>query len=173
MSQQDSGPDENRPGAEAGPPAVGPLAVEAALLLDVVADRLAALKPDRAEAAPASTPSDAGLPPNDRTSGERAGSAASGGPPGPDGRCPECGSVPGASCTACPVCRLLAMLRGERPETTAKLVDGALLIVRALRSLIPEAPASPEAAAPRGAGDPPPPPPAPARRGGFERIDIQ
>ncbi|WP_420124051.1 hypothetical protein, partial [Nakamurella sp.] len=98
-------------------------------------------------------------------------------PRGPDGRCPECGSLPGASCTACPLCRFLAMLRGERPETTAKLVDGALLIVRALRSMIPEAPApgpAPAAgtgpAAPRGAGDPPPPPP--TRRGGFERIDI-
>jgi hypothetical protein len=174
VSDQDSGPDENRPGAEAGPPAVGPLAVEAALLLDVVADRLTALKPDRAEAAPTSPPAGAGPPPGGRTRGERAGSAASCGPLGPDGRCPECGSVPGASCTACPLCRFLAMLRGERPETTAKLVDGALLIVRALRSLIPETPPAPEAAGPRGAGDPPPPgPPAPARRGGFERIDIQ
>jgi hypothetical protein len=66
------------------------------------------------------------------------------------------------------------MLRGERPETTAKLVDGALLIVRALRSMIPEAPdpaATPTSGGPTGAGDPPPPPP-PARRGGFERIDI-
>ena len=84
--------------------------------------------------------------------------------------------MPGASCTACPLCRFLAMLRGERPETTAKLVDGALLIVRALRSLIPEAPPPADAAgatAPRGAADPPPPPPTPpARRGGFERIDI-
>ncbi len=56
------------------------------------------------------------------------------------------------------------------------MVDGALLIVRALRSLIPEAPSPPDttgATAPRGAADPPPPPPAPpARRGGFERIDI-
>jgi hypothetical protein len=66
------------------------------------------------------------------------------------------------------------MLRGERPETTAKLVDGALLIVRALRSMIPEAPdagATPTSGGPTGPGDPPPPPP-PARRGGFERIDI-
>jgi hypothetical protein len=67
------------------------------------------------------------------------------------------------------------MLRGERPETTAKLVDGALLIVRALRSMIPDTPgAAPSTAAgPTGPGEPPPPsPPPPARRGGFERIDI-
>lgn len=159
-----SGPGGSTPG---GSPGVGPLAVEAALLLDVVADRLAALKPDP-DAGPAGEPA-----------GER---PPDGRPPGPDGRCPECGSLPGASCTACPLCRFLAMLRGERPETTARLVDGALLIVRTLRSLIPEAPAPGSAAGPapaggagpaaaRDAGDPPPPPP--TRRGGFERIDIR
>jgi hypothetical protein len=88
---------------------------------------------------------------------------------GIDGRCPECGSIPGASCTACPLCRFLALLRGERPEATAKLVDGALMIIRTLRSLVPEQPTP----APAGAStsDPHPPPP-PARRGGLEHIDI-
>jgi len=65
------------------------------------------------------------------------------------------------------------MLRGERPETTAKLVDGALLIVRTLRSMIPDVP-EPAAGSggPTGPAEPPPPAPPPARRGGFERIDI-
>lgn len=173
MSGDGPGPDgTHRPGAEAGPPAVGPLAVEAALLLDVVVDRLTALKPAPGGAASTSTPGAAQPPPGEPALGERAGSAESGRPLGPDGRCPECGSVPGASCTACPLCRFLAMLRGERPETTAKLVDGALLIVRALRSMIPDAPPAADAAGQRGAAEPPPPAPPPARRGGFERIDI-
>ena len=169
----------SRHGTGAGPPAVGPLAVEAALLLDVVADRLTAMKPggagSSAEPGPAAGPGSSAGP--DRPGGaERPGpTTASGRPLGPDGRCPECGSVPGASCTACPLCRFLAMLRGERPETTAKLVDGALLIVRALRSMIPDAPeaTAPTAGGAAGPGDAPtPPPPPPARRGGFERIDI-
>jgi hypothetical protein len=121
-------------------PAVGPLAQEAAMLLDVVADRLSSMKP--AEGA-----------------GEEAAE--------PSGRCPECGSVPGASCTACPLCRFVAVLRGERPEATARLVDGALLIVRTLRSLIPEADGGAADGAPR-----PDPGPPPARRSGLEHIDI-
>lgn len=146
-----------------GAPAVGPLALEAALLLDVVADRLAALRPDATGVAPTPQPP--------RTDGR----PGPGRPPGPDEACPECGAVPGASCTACPLCRLLAVLRGERPESTAKLVDGALLIVRTLRSMIPDIPAADPAAtagegaaAGHGAGDEPAPP----RRGGLERIDI-
>lgn len=162
MTGPESGPAD---GAASGP-AVGPLAVEAALLLDVVADRLAALKPGPGRAGPESGSATAG-------SGPTGGPGAAGRPLGPDGRCPECGSVPGASCTACPLCRFLAVLRGERPETTAKLVDGALLIVRTLRSMIPEAPDPATHTGDGGPGGPPPPPPPPApRRGGFERIDI-
>ncbi len=140
-------------------PQVGPLALEAALLLDVVADRLESMKqrPTASEEPAAGTEGD----------------SAGGTDPGPsptaaaDGRCPECGSIPGASCTACPLCRFLALLRGERPEATAKLVDGALMIIRTLRSLVPEQPAPP----PAGAATSNPQPP-PARRGGLEHIDI-
>lgn len=165
-------------GAAPGAPAVGPLAVEAALLLDVVADRLTALKSggpatgsSSAQSSSAQSSSAQSAATGPRPEAGETGSTAGSRPLGPDGRCPECGSVPGASCTACPLCRFLAMLRGERPETTAKLVDGALLIVRALRSMIPEAP-EPAATSggPTGTGETPPPPP--ARRGGFERIDI-
>ncbi len=102
-----------------------------------------------------------------------------------DGRCPECGSVPGASCTACPLCRFMALLRGERPEATARLVDGALMIIRTLRSLVPDPPdpAAPHPAAPghansgqqhsgqqySGQGAPNQ---HPGRHGGLEHIDI-
>jgi hypothetical protein len=138
-------------------PQVGPLALEAALLLDVVADRLESMK-ERTTA-------------SDGAAADTEGDTAAGPSPtvGSDGRCPECGSIPGASCTACPLCRFLALLRGERPEATAKLVDGALMIIRTLRSLVPEQPAPAGAAT----SDPhPPPPPPPARRGGLEHIDI-
>jgi hypothetical protein len=70
------------------------------------------------------------------------------------------------------------VLRGERPDATAKLVDGALLIVRTLRSLLPEAePAAATsggsaagAAEHRPAGSPGSPP---RRPGGLEHIDIR
>ncbi len=164
-----------------GPPSIGPLAVEAALLLDVVADRLTSMRP-----AAESGSGQAGESPRDPTTAPPSASPTA--PPttqarseatlGPDGRCPECGSIPGASCTACPLCRFLAVLRGERPEATAKLVDGALLIVRTLRSLLPEA--EPAAATSGGsaggsgerrqAGNPGS---APRRPGGLEHIDIR
>lgn len=138
--------------------AVGPLALEAALLLDVVADRLESMKsvPTEDVPPPGAEAAD-GL--SDTEQHQTGGPAAA--------RCPECGSVPGASCTACPVCRFLALLRGERPEATAKLVDGALLIIRTLRSLVPD----PPAAGNPGTAPPEPPPPT-GRRGGLERIDI-
>lgn len=132
------------------------MATEAALLLDVVADRLESMKETTA-----------------------AGTQAE--PAENSGRCPECGAVQGAaSCTACPLCRFMALMRGERPEATARLVDGALMIVRTLRSMVPDPPTP-------SAGTPPeqnpaashpthPPHPAaphpPARRGGLEHIDI-
>lgn len=164
------------PPPERAAPTVGPLALEAALLLDVVADRLESMK---------SAP-DPGSATGEQAPGEQAaGAQAAAGPTGaagPDGgdqseaagshagataRCPECGSVPGASCTACPLCRFMALLRGERPEATARLVDGALMIIRTLRSLVPDAPAA------GATGTPPTDPPAPpGRRGGLERIDI-
>jgi hypothetical protein len=209
-----------RPEPPAGT-AVGPLAQEAALLLDVVADRLEQLKarPDTGTVETPSTGTSTGSEPtgseptgseptgSEPTGSEPTGSEPTSGEPGPaasaagqeaaeekgsvtpdpGGRCPECGSVPGAYCTACPLCRFMALLRGERPEATARLVDGALLIVRTLRSLVPEQgdpsaahqhphshgqqPHSP--AQPRPGGHPYPPPQSPsARRTGLEHINI-
>ena len=70
--------------------------------------------------------------------------------------CPTCGHQPGESCTACPLCRFLAVLRGERPEATARWVDGALIIVQALRSLIPAADARRPTSRRHRRPDPPP-----------------
>ncbi len=136
-------------------PATGTLATEAAMLLDAVVDRLTTLRPEG-------------------TAGEAAGTDAA--------RCPECGTVPGAACTACPLCRFLALIRGERPEAAARFVDGALLVVRGLRSMLPEPEAAggaepaagPAMSAPNGGPvNPDRPAPRGPRPGGFERIDIR
>jgi hypothetical protein len=74
----------------------------------------------------------------------------------------------------------MALLRGERPEATARLVDGALMIIRTLRSLVPDQPdpATPPTAGPgpansgqqhSGQGGPNQ---HPGRHGGLEHIDI-
>ncbi len=142
------------------PPAVGPLAKEAALLLDVVADRLTSMKPG----------DDSGTA--DAGTADADGATGSAGASGTQDRCPECGAVPGGSCTACPLCRFMAVLRGERPEATARLVDGALMIVRTLRSLIGEpAEASTDGQHSRPSAGERQEPPA-SRRGGLEHIDI-
>ena len=88
--------------------------------------------------------------------------------------------MPGASCTACPLCRFMALLRGERPEATARLVDGALMIIRTLRSLVPDPPdpAAPQPPVPdrrtRVSSTPVKAAPGqhPGRHGGLEHIDI-
>jgi len=92
----------------------GSLATEAALLLDAVAMRLAPLA-----------------------------AAASAEPAEPPKVCPECGHDGAASCTACPICRLLSVLKGERPEVTARLAEGALQVIGSLRTLLGEPPTEP------------------------------
>lgn len=100
--------------------------------------------------------------------------------------CPSCGHDPSASCTACPVCRFLAVLRGERPEVTARWIDSALTVVAALKAMLPPAdgPEGPSAADPTAAVDKPTPVPAqgmstddamgrPLRPPGLEHIDIR
>jgi hypothetical protein len=165
------------------------LALEAALLLDVVADRLSSMKASTQAAAPTAEDGEpdvhggpaAAATPGTTTGGTaNSGNGAAGSATAADGRCPECGSVPGASCTACPLCRFMALLRGERPEATARLVDGALMIIRTLRSLVPDPP-DPAAAQPTGAGaqqqgqqhsGQSAPAQHPGRHGGLEHIDI-
>lgn len=65
----------------------------------------------------------------------------------------------------CPVCRGADLLRGERPEVAGKLVDSAIVVINALRSLLPATPAGPAPAGPSGDSAPPQP--------GIERIDIR
>ena len=174
-----------------GPPSIGPLAVEAALLLDVMADRLTSMRPpgepdstpadesppDPPPDPPPAPPTPPAAPPSASRTPPRATQARSVPTLGPDGRCPECGAIPGASCTACPLCRFLAVLRGERPEATARLVDGALLIVRTLRSLLPEAEQAATASSSGSAGPGEqrqgPTTPSARRPGGLEHIDIR
>ena len=43
----------------------------------------------------------------------------------------------------CPLCTLLAVLRGERPELTAALLDGAMTALQVARSLVSQEPAGP------------------------------
>ena len=79
----------------------------------------------------------------------------------------------------------MALLRGERPEATARLVDGALMIIRTLRSMVPEpagssgrTPASaahgqqPPAERPGSTAHPPSPAHPPPGAAGLEHIDI-
>ncbi|MEP6561046.1 MAG: hypothetical protein ABJD68_08220 [Nakamurella sp.] len=179
------------PEQPAGTP-VGPLAQEAAMLLDVVADRLEAMK--RAPAAQRTNADTAAAEQGAAAGGQAAAAdddampgdatdaeAASAAPANSASACPECGSVPGAYCTACPLCRFMALLRGERPEATARLVDGALMIIRTLRSMVPEPGESAatahqhphdSSAATRPPGRNTHPSPPPARRTGLEHINI-
>jgi hypothetical protein len=45
-------------------------------------------------------------------------------------------------CEWCPLCQLVAVLRGERPETTEKIVAAGTAVMSALRSLL-DPPGSP------------------------------
>ncbi len=41
-----------------------------------------------------------------------------------------------AECSYCPVCQLIAVLRGDRPEVTARLADVGSAVVTALRAAL-------------------------------------
>lgn len=64
----------------------------------------------------------------------------------------------------CPVCRGAELLRGDRPELSDKLIDTALVVLDALRTLLPDQP--PATADDAQTTDP-------ADRAGIERIDIR
>jgi hypothetical protein len=128
---------------------VGSLAGEAALLLEAIAGRLESWRAGTGGPVRPGAGEAAGTDPGDEMdSGDDAVT------PSVPGRCPQCGHDPGETpgCTSCPLCRLLALLRGERPETAARLVEGALSVVQALRALLPEPSGAP-------AGNSPTPPP--------------
>lgn len=168
-------------GAAGGPPPVGGLADEAAQLLDAFAARLALIRLTVGDDKP-----------GERVPGER--------PPGsvaPDDGDPVIvdAAEPAGShhqCVGwCPVCRSADLLRGERPEVAGKLVDSAIVMVNALRSLLPAVPAADQSAShpSRAASGPSPDQPAPDQPAadhsatersipdrsapGIERIDIR
>lgn len=145
---------------------------EANQLLDVLVDRLAAVRQtlagDPVEHAEGAGEHTEGAGEHSEGAGDRPEDPAARtaiGDPAPI--CPTCGhDSREVSCSGCPLCALLAMLRGERPELTARLVDGALQSLQAIRGLL---------GGPAGATEPTVPdddgtsgePPAP------ERIDIR
>lgn len=96
------------------------LRTEAALLTDVVLERLSALR---------------GAPAH-RTAAEAGVGGVVGGA-GVDPACATCGhDGRRADCAGCPVCAVLAVLRGDRPELTVALLDGAITAVTSLRTLL-------------------------------------
>lgn len=64
--------------------------------------------------------------------------------------------------TACPLCTVLAVVRGERPELAAALLDGAVTALQLVRSLVSEQSEQSEQSDPDGAAADPPTPRAPA-----------
>ena len=46
-------------------------------------------------------------------------------------------------CEWCPLCQLISVLRGERPETTEKLVAAGTAMMTALRGLLDQTPVTP------------------------------
>lgn len=148
-------------------PQPGTLAGEAALLLDAIAARIAAARP-AGSVADGTTPTTAGTAGSETDDAEPAHGP---GTPATQSVCPECGrgsaaadTVAGAAaepCAACPLCRLLAVIRGERPEVTARWMDSALTVVQTLRSMIPD----PVSASPAPADQ--------SAAGGLEPIDIR
>lgn len=72
-------------------------------------------------------------------------------------------------CQWCPLCQFAAVLRGERPEVTARVAEAGSAVVSALRALLDAATeAGPGTGAARGPGHPAAPPPRPR----VQRIDL-
>ena len=155
-------------------PPVGALAEEAAQLLDALAVRLAQVR--LTVGAHESAPTHEATVP-DRTAARGGAARHSAAPDGAThDAATDDGGTAGTAAPAddrvqcvgwCPVCRSADLLRGDRPEVAGKLVDSAIVVVHALRSLLPATPAAGPAAGPPSTGEPGPPPP------GIERIDIR
>lgn len=164
------------------------LRTEAALLLDVLADRLTALRNATGADVGATTSDQAGSPTAERGRGDHSPPPedplrlSADLPTGSATPCATCGRGPaettGAARSGCPLCALLAVLRGERPDVAAGLLDGALKGVIGLRMLLGQPPADPPGAGwtddrhlrrpaepgPHGGFGPPPVPRRPAER---------
>ncbi len=153
------------------PPAPGPLAVEAALLVDALRGLGGPATPGRrvwetlvdvATATPAAA--GGGSPPASARAGEASappvGESRPVGAPGAD-RAPgepaqacSCHDRPPAACAVCPVCRLVAAFAGEGPEVIRHLTAAGESLAAALRAIV-DTVAS--AVADAGSADPRPP----------------
>ncbi|MFR9729188.1 hypothetical protein ACL03H_08170 [Saccharopolyspora sp. MS10] len=78
---------------------------------------------------------------------------------------PEDERRPGASCGWCPVCAIAALLRGERPELSSRLIEQLAGLVELLRDSLAEHRAPPGPAAER--------PGEPAAESKVQRIDVR
>jgi hypothetical protein len=146
-----------------GPPPIGGLAEEAAQLLDAVAARLALVRLTMGDGEPADAGQadarQADKPPTDAqaadaptgTDGQHVGASGRSGPAATDHPEP---ATRHAQCVGwCPVCRSADLLRGERPEVAGKLLDSAMVVVSALRSLLPAVPSTAHPSTDHSSGD--------------------
>ena len=119
------------------------LGVEAVQLLDAITDRLAAAQQRLGERSGGDEAPGADTEATGRNDGDEA-CAADRAATTATGPCPRCGHDPvndqqspnAQSCTSCPICAAQAMLRGERPEAMARLIDGALAVLHVLRGVV-------------------------------------
>ncbi len=58
-------------------------------------------------------------------------------PAGPDGHM-------GAECQWCPLCQFMSVVRGERPEVTARVAEAGTAVATAVRALMDAATAKPD-----------------------------
>lgn len=145
------------------------LRTEARLLLQTVEDRLLewrSLIPATDPAAQSTDPTAPATGPTARAT-DAAGSAADH---------PAADHAEHQGTAGCPLCTVLAVVRGERPELAAALLDGAVTALQLVRSLVSE---QSEQSDPEGAAAAPPTLPAPepalpaaAQRPPPERIRI-
>jgi hypothetical protein len=70
-----------------------------------------------------------------------------------------------ASCGWCPVCAVVSIMRGQRPELTARLAEHLAVLVALLRELLAEHQGNPSA--------PPPDSPEPATETKVQHIDVR
>ena len=177
------GPSSGAPGSL---PPVGSLAAEAAQLLDALAARLAQVRVTVGDHAPGGS-SWTGEPGSDLVDGQPVGVHPAAARPDAAGQPDAAADTDAAGhrqCVGwCPVCRSADLLRGERPEVAGKLVDSAIVVVSALRSLLPatdasatetpETTASADRSPAAGGSGSDQPGDSPLRPPGIERIDIR
>ncbi|MEJ7649202.1 MAG: hypothetical protein WKF57_09240 [Nakamurella sp.] len=143
------------------------LRTEARLLLQTVEDRLLewrSLIPATDPAAPATDPAAPATDPAAQGTGPTARVTDPAGSAGSAGDHPAAAHAEHQGTAGCPLCTVLAVVRGERPELAAALLDGAVTALQLVRTLVSESEQSEQSAQPdpEGAAADPPTPLAPA-----------